>query len=297
MGECMFDISIRVNSMQILPELARTLELFQFPFMQRALVGGVLTGLMGGMLGSFTILRQLSFFSDALGHSALLGISIGFVFGLAPSVVILPFAVMFALAVNHLLERTQLWTDALLNIIYSSSLAIAIITLSFIGRYKGGIENLLFGDILATQNSDLIVSGLLLCVCGVFIALTLRTQMMLTLNEPMAIARGVSVSDHRTAFIVLLSLVVGVSIKAIGVLLVSAFIVIPACAAQLFSRNFTAYILFSAGLGALSAVIGIGLSAFLNLPSGPSIVVAQLGIFLVVSLMPKANLPALVKLK
>ena len=266
--------------MAIQTELLRLVELFQFPFMQRAVIGGVLTGLMGGMLGSFTILRQLSFFSDALGHSALLGISIGLLLGLNPSVVLLPFAVFFALGVTYLLERTQLWTDALLNIIYSSSLAIAIIALSFVGQYKGGINNLLFGDILAVQTLDLVFSGILLIICTLFIGLTLRTQMLLTLNEPLAIARGVSVSLHRTTFIVLLSLVVGVSIKAIGVLLVSAFVVIPACAARLLSRNFSSYVLISSGLGGLSAVLGMVLSASLNLPSGPSIVTTQLMIFL-----------------
>jgi len=76
--------------------------------MQRALMGGVLTGLTGGLLGSFTILRQLSFFSDALGHSALLGISIGFLLGFNPSWVLLPFAVLFALGVTYFLERTHL---------------------------------------------------------------------------------------------------------------------------------------------------------------------------------------------
>ena len=266
--------------MAIQTELLRLVELFQFPFMQRAVIGGVLTGLMGGMLGSFTILRQLSFFSDALGHSALLGISIGLLLGLNPSVVLLPFAVFFALGVTYLLERTQLWTDALLNIIYSSSLAIAIIALSFVGQYKGGINNLLFGDILAVQTLDLGFSGVLLMICTLFIGLTLRTQMLLTLNESLAIARGVSVSLHRTTFIVLLSLVVGVSIKAIGVLLVSAFVVIPACAARLLSRNFSSYVLISSGLGGLSAVLGMVLSASLNLPSGPSIVTTQLMIFL-----------------
>ena len=266
--------------MAIQTELLRLVELFQFPFMQRAVIGGVLTGLMGGMLGSFTILRQLSFFSDALGHSALLGISIGLLLGLNPSVVLLPFAVFFALGVTYLLERTQLWTDALLNIIYSSSLAIAIIALSFVGQYKGGINNLLFGDILAVQTLDLVFSGILLMICTLFIGLTLRTQMLLTLNESLAIARGVSVSLHRTTFIVLLSLVVGVSIKAIGVLLVSAFVVIPACAARLLSRNFSSYVLISSGLGGLSAVLGMVLSASLNLPSGPSIVTTQLMIFL-----------------
>lgn len=262
------------------PELIRVIELFQLPFMQRALMSGVLTGIMGGTLGSFTIVRQLSFFSDALGHSALLGISIGFWLGINPSLVLLPFAVIFALVVSYLLERTQLWTDALLNIIYSSSLAIAIIILSFVGQYKGGLNNLLFGDILAVQELDLGLSGVLAVVCILFVGLTLRTQILLTLNEPLAIARGVSVSTHRTIFIILLSLVVGISIKAIGVLLISAFVVIPACAAQLISRTFTSYIVLSAGVGALSAVFGMLLSAWFNLPSGPTIVAVQLVIFL-----------------
>ncbi|HEY9692608.1 MAG TPA: metal ABC transporter permease [Oculatellaceae cyanobacterium] len=268
-------------------EITRVIELFQLPFMQRAFIGGILTGIMGGLLGSFTILRQLSFFSDALGHSALLGISIGFLLGLNSSVVLLPFSVIFALAVSYLLERTRLWTDALLNIIYSSSLAIAIITLSFVGQYKGGLNNLLFGDILAVQELDLVFSAALLIVCIVFIGLTLRTQMLLTLHEPLAIARGVSVSTHRTVFIVLLSLVVGISIKAIGVLLVSAFVVIPACAARLLSRTFTNYVLLSAGIGALSAVFGMVISAWFNLPSGPSIVTTQLTIFITAMTLPR----------
>ncbi|MGF1482169.1 MAG: metal ABC transporter permease, partial [Cyanophyceae cyanobacterium] len=94
------------------------------------------------------------------------------------------------------------------------------------------------------------------------------------------IARGVSVSIHRSAFIVLLSLVVGISIKALGVLLVSAFVVIPACAARLLSRTFTGYVWLSAGLGALSAWCGMVVSAAFNFPSGPSIVATQLAIFL-----------------
>ena len=272
--------------MSLQAEFTRVIELFQFPFMQRAMIGGVLTGLMGGMLGSFTILRQLSFFSDALGHAALLGISIGLLMGINPSVVLLPFAVLFALGVTYLLERTRLWTDALLNIIYSSSLAIAIIILSFVGQYKGGLNNLLFGDILAVRELDLVFSSLLLIVCVVLVGMTLRTQMLVTLHEPLAIARGVSVSAHRTAFIVLLSLVVGISIKAIGVLLVSAFIVIPACAARLLSRTFTNYVLLSAGLGAFSAVGGMVLSAAFNLPSGPTIVAMQLTIFLIATVLP-----------
>jgi zinc/manganese transport system permease protein len=169
---------------------------------------------------------------------------------------------------------------------------VGIILLSFRDEYQGGITNILFGDILAVQTADLIFGTLLLAVCAGFIGLTLRSQILLTLNEPMAIARGVNVSAQRTAFIVLLSLVVGISIKAIGVLLISAFVVIPACAARLLSRKFSHYIIISAGLGALSAVIGMIVSALFDLPSGPSIVTVQLAMFLLAILIPKARVLA-----
>ncbi len=262
-------------------DFSTALNLFTYPFMQRALLGGILTGLTGGILGSFTVVRQLSFFSDALGHSALLGISIGVVSGLSPSIVVLPFALLFAVGVTYLIEKTDLWTDALLNIVYSSSLAISIVVLSAEGSYQAGINNLLFGDILGVLPADLVVSGLLLLASVLFVGLTLRTQVLLTLNEDLAIARGINVFAHRMVFMMLLSLVVATAIKSLGVLLVGAFVVIPACAARLLSRNFSTYLVLSAILGAFSAAAGIFLSALFNLPTGPSIVIAQLSLFLI----------------
>ena len=277
------------GSMSFASEITRIADLFQLPFMQRAVFSGVLTGLSGGMLGSFTILRQLSFFSDALGHSALLGLSFGILLGWDSTAVVLPFAVLFALGVTYLLERTQLWTDALLNIVYSASLAIAVVILSFTDTYKGNMEQLMFGDVLSVQTSELFFSGVLLLVCTLFIGLTLRTQMLITLNEPLAVARGASVSLHRTTFIVLLALVVGIAIKAIGVLLISAFIVIPACASRLLCQQFSHHVILSSGLGAMSAVAGMLLSAAMNLPSGPSIVIAQLGILVGAMIYPRLS--------
>ena len=275
--------------MTISAELTRIYELFQLAFMQRALLGGILTGLTGGLVGSFTVIRQLSFFSDALGHSALLGISMSILLGFDPDWVLLPFSVVFALVVTYCLERTGLWTDALLNIIYSSSIAVGIILLSFKDDYQTGISQLLFGDVLALQVADLILSGILLVTCVLFLGLTLRSQLLLTLHEPLARSRGVSVSAQRTAFIVLLSLVVGVAIKAIGVLLISAFVVIPACTARALSHNFSQYMFASAIIGGLSAALGIVVSALFDLPSGPSIVTVQFSIFILAILLPKSH--------
>lgn len=256
-------------------------DLLQQPFMQRALLGGLLTGALGGLLGSFAVLRQLSFFSDALGHSALVGLTIGILLGLNPTLVLIPFAVLFALVVNHLVERSALPTDALLNIVYSSSLALAVVALSFVRTYKGGIQHLLFGDILGVSWLDLgLISGLLAVALG-YLLLTRRDQILLTLDEPLALSRGVAVPLHRLLFIVLLAVVVAVSIKAVGVLLISAFVVIPACASRLVSDHFNGYVLLAAGLGAACALLGLLLSGLLDLPSGPSVVIVQLLGFLV----------------
>jgi zinc/manganese transport system permease protein len=262
-------------------------DLLALPFLQRALLAGLLTGGLGGVLGSFAVLRQLSFFSDALGHSALLGLSLGIVLGLDPTLVLIPFAVLFALGVHRLVRSSRLPADALLNIVYSSSLALAVLTLSRARGLQGGIERLLFGDILGVTWHDLQLILGLLVLAGGYLLLTRRSQILLTIDEPLAVSRGVDADRHRLAFVVLLAVVVAVSIKAVGVLLISAFVVIPACAARLVCRRFGAYAALAATLGAGSAVLGLLVSAAFDLPSGPSVVLVQtLGFLLVLALGP-----------
>jgi zinc/manganese transport system permease protein len=247
----------------------------QQPFMQRALIGGLLTGCLGGLLGSFAVLRQLSFFSDALGHSALLGVSIAVLLNLNPTLVLIPFAVLFALLVNQLVQRSRLPTDALLNIVYSSSLAFAVVVLSLVESYRGGIQQLLFGDILGISWGDLWVIGGLLVLAVGYVTVSLRAQVLLTLDDDLAGAFGVRVNAHRLAFIILLGVVVAVSVKAVGVLLISAFVVIPACASRLVSRRLPLYVLGASLLGGLCALVGLLASGLTNLPSGPCVVIVQ----------------------
>ena len=260
------------------------------PFMQRALLGGLLTGGLGGLLGSFAVLRQLSFFSDALGHSALLGISLGILLGINPTLVLIPFAVLFALLVNQLVSRSGLPADALLNMVDSTCLAFAVVALSLVETYRGGIQQLLFGDILGISWHDLAVIALLLVIATAYLAVSLRAQVLLTLNSDLAGAFGVGASRHRLAFIVLLAVVVAVSIKAVGVLLISAFVVIPACAGRLVSRRFPVYTLISATLGGCCALLGLLGSGLTNLPSGPCVVIVQfLGFLLALVVSQRAR--------
>jgi zinc/manganese transport system permease protein len=273
----------------VIPSAPEWFALLEYPFMQRALLAGLFSGGLGGLLGSVAVLRQLSFFSDALGHSALLGISLGLLLGVEPTAVLIPFAVVFALLVGELVERSRLPGDALLNVIYSSSLAIAVVLLRLLKSRGGSLEQLLFGDILGVNWSDVVLQGALLLAVLTYLLLTRRSQILVSLDPGLAMSQGVAVALQRLGFVVVLAVVVALSIKAVGVLLISAFVVIPACAARLLARGFGSYMALASGLGAGCGVLGLLLSGVLNLPSGPCVVIIQLLVFLAALLLPAAR--------
>jgi zinc/manganese transport system permease protein len=254
--------------------------LLQFPFMQRAIAGGILMGLLGGLLGSFVTLRQLSFFSHAVGHAALVGIVMGELLQLDPTWVLLPFTLLFGLIVLYFIDQTNLASDSILSIVLSGALAIGVIMSSWLKNYRGNLMGVLFGDILAINYLDLILIFLLLVGSSIFLFSTLRQQILLTLNPAVAQVQGIPALLYRYLFVVLLSLAVAVSIKAVGILLVNAFLVIPASTAKLLSYNFIRFLSLSIILGASSSIMGMILSAMLQWASGPSIVLVQFLLFL-----------------
>lgn len=256
--------------------------LLQFPFMQRAIAGGVLMGLLGGLLGSFVTLRQLSFFSHAVGHAALVGVALGVLLHLDPTWMLLPFTLVFGLVVLYLIDQTDLASDNVLSIALSGALAIGVILTSLIKGYRGNLMAVLFGDILAINSTDLILTLIVLVCSAVFLLATLRQQILLTLNPAVAQVQGIPVQLYRYLFVVLLSLTVAVAIKAIGVLLVNAFLVIPASSAKLLSHHFTRFLWLSVLIGATSSIAGMIVSGLYNFASGPSIVLVQFVLFLLI---------------
>jgi zinc/manganese transport system permease protein len=256
--------------------------LLQFPFMQRAIIGAVLMGILGGLLGSFVTLRQLSFFSHAVGHAALVGVALGILLNTNPTWMLLPFTLIFGVVVLYLIDKTDLATDSVLSIVLSGALAIGVILTSFIKGYRGNLMAVLFGDILAIDNTDLILTLLVLMASSVFLLSTLPQQILLTLNSDVAQVQGVPVQLYRYGFVIFLSLAVAVAIKAVGVLLVNAFLVIPAATAKLMSHHFNRFLIFSLVVGCTTSIAGMVVSGLFNLASGPSIVFVQFLIFVVV---------------
>lgn len=261
--------------------------LLQLPFMQRAIAGACLMGILGGFLGCFVTLQQLSFFSHAVGHAALVGVVLGVLLQLSPTWTVFLFSLSFGLVVLYLIDQTDLWSDTILSIVLSGALAMGILLAGLIQGYRGNLLGILFGDILAINLTDLGLTLGLIGLSGAFLLATLPQQILLTLNQALAKVQGVPVQLYRYLFVVLLSLTVAVAIKAIGVLLVNAFLVIPASTAKLLSQRFTTFLWLAVVLGALSGVGGMLLSAGLNLASGPSIVTVQFGLFLLALILGK----------
>lgn len=269
-----------------LTQVSDFVSLLQLPFMQRAILGAILMGVLGGLLGCFVTLQQLSFFSHAVGHAALVGIVLGVLLQIEPTWMVLPFTIIFGLAVLYLIDHTDLWSDNILSIVLSGTLAIGVILASFIQGYRGNMIGILFGDILAISQTDLVLTLLLLVVSSGFILFTLPQQILLTLNQSMAKVQGIPVQSYRYIFVILLALAVAVSIKAVGILLVNAFLVIPASTAKLLSYRFNSFLIIAVGLGALSGLGGMLVSGLLNIASGPSIVVIQfLGFLMILALI------------
>ena len=258
------------------------ISLFSLPFMQRAIIGGILLGILGGLLGGFVILRQLSLFGNSLGHAAFLAVVIGALLQLHPMIALIGFLVLFGLGINYLIEKTNLGGDTILSIVIAGSVALGVIGFNFVPGYRGNLLSILFGDILAISNLDLLVLVVLLAVYLSWLTVTLPKQILLTLNADLAQTQGIPVQRYQYIFIIILSLAIALTIRAVGILLVNAFLVIPAATAKLICHQFLQFLGVSALIGAMSGVIGMILSGALNLPSGPSIVLVQLLVFLVV---------------
>ena len=256
--------------------------LLEFPFMQRAIAGAVLMGILGGVLGSFVTLRSLSFFSHAVGHAALVGVALGVLLQLNPTWMLLPFTLVFGVVVLYLIDKTDLGSDSVLSIVLSGALALGVILTSLIQGYRGNLMSVLFGDILAINTTDLILTLLVLVLSSIFLLSSLRQQILLTLNPAVAQIQGIPVQLYRYAFVVLLSLAVAVAIKAVGVLLVNAFLVIPASIAKLISHNFSRFMVMSVIFGSTTSIAGIIISGLFNFASGPSIVIVQFIVFVAV---------------
>ncbi len=254
------------------------LDALLLPFMQRALIAGVLMGLLGGYFGVFVVQRRLAFLGDGLAHAAFGGVALGLLLDTSPLAVAVPFTVLAAAGMTWLKPRTRLGDDTAVGIFFAVSMALGIVFISLKAGFAPDAFAFLFGSILSVRGGDLAVAASL----SVLVALSWRLwgRWAYATFDP-ELARGDRIPVQRDNYLlaILLALTVVTGIKLVGVVLVTAFLIIPAASARLLSASYAAMTLLAMAVGAASAIGGLLASYSLDLPSGATIILAQAALF------------------
>lgn len=253
-------------------------------FLLRGLLAGIGIAAVAGPLGSFVVWRRMAYFGDTLAHSALLGITIGFIGGIDPTIGVVAACAGIALLLLVLRQGGRLADDTLLGILSHGSLAVGIVALAFAGSMRVDLMGYLFGDILAVARVDLVwIYGAGALVLGV-LCLIWRALLLTTINEDLARVAGVAVLRTQVLFMLLLAVVIALTMKVIGILLVTSLLIIPAAAARTLARTPEQMAVWAAAIGMLSVALGLQASLFWDLPSGPTVVVVAMVIFAILTI-------------
>ena len=250
-------------------------------FFIRAIFAGIGIAFVAGPLGCFVVWRRLSYFGDTLAHSALLGVTIAYSldFNIAVSIFFISSAI--ALILIQLQRKTNLPDDALLGLLAHSSLAVGLVVIGFLTFIRFDIMGLLFGDILAVNKKDLFIIWFGGALILIVLKLIWKPLFASTVNYELAEAEGLNPDKAKAIFTVLLAALIAISIKLVGVLLITGMLIIPTAMARNLSDNPKKMVVFSIIGGLLSVFIGLFSSLEFNTPSGPSILAAALILFII----------------
>lgn len=258
-------------------------------FFTRALVAGVGVALVAGPLGCFIVWRKLAYFGETLSHSALLGVALAFLFEINIALAVFVVSAVISVALV-LLQRYQTFSsDAILGLLSHSALALGLVCLAFMTWVRVDLMAFLFGDILAVSRVDIwVIYGGGVLVLAV-LAVIWRALFAATVSREIAEAEGLHPDRANIIFMLLMATVIAIAMKLVGVLLITALLIIPAATARRFASSPEQMAVVAAGAGAVAVVGGLFGSLEWDTPSGPSIVVAALVVFLI-SLLPVARL-------
>lgn len=256
-------------------------EILQYGFMQKALLAGSIIAITCALLGVFLLLRRMALIGDGLSHIAFGGVALGLFLNFFPFpfVTALVFSVLCALGIVKLKHSAKVYGDVSIGIIFSAALALGVILISLSNGFSVDLHYFLFGNIISITEEDvLMATGL-----GILVALILirynKELMYLSFDEISAKIAGVPVEKLSTLLIVLSAIVVVISIRIVGILLISSFIIIPPAAALQISRSFNQTLVLSAIFALLSTILGLFFSYLFDIASGGAIVMVSVGVF------------------
>ena len=254
------------------------LEPFKYDFMIRSLITAVASGAMLSILGPFAINRNMGFMADAMAHATLPIIAVGVFLGFSISELGVPAAILIAIFLGLIIKNTNVGEDTAIGIIFSSFFALGFVLISLL-NVTVNLEDLLFGQILAVNTSDVYIVIFLLFVVSLSVLIFFKQLLFYSFDPIGAEVKGLNTTFLNYLFLILLSIAIVGSLQTVGIILVLSMLIIPAAASKLVTNTFVASIRISIIFGVFSSVTGLYLSYFFNLPSGPSMSLVATSIF------------------
>lgn len=263
------------------------LDLLQYSFIVRGLEVGIIIGAIAPLIGIFLVLRRYSLIADTLSHVSLAGVAIGLLLKINPLLTAISSAVISAVIIERLRLSKRVFGESALSIFLSGSLALAIVLISLAHGFSVDLFNYLFGSIVTVKQEDVITIGILGVITLLAVIVFYKELVFTTFDEEAARVSGIPTGFINMLLIVLAALTVALAIPIIGILLISALIVIPVVSALQLRKSFLQTILYAEGFSLFSIITGIIASYYLNIPAGGAIVLLTLGIFLLLLLFRK----------
>lgn len=257
------------------------LEMFDYPFMQRAFIAGLIIAVLASLGGSFIVLRRYSLLSETLAHVSLVGVAVGMLLGIAPLWMAVAASLVASWLIEYLRSVHGLYSDSVLAIFLSGSLALAIVIVSMAGSFNASLFSYLFGSILSVSAEDLWVMGIFGSLAMALLLVFFKELYFIAFDEDVARAGGIRVTLLNFMLVSVIAIIIALSIRVVGTLLIGALMVIPAVAAIRFGMGFYPTTLLSIGIALVSVIVGLGASYFFALPSGATIVLCLLVLFVV----------------
>ena len=264
------------------------LEPFKYDFMIRSLITAIASGAMLSILGPFTINRNMGFMADAMAHATLPIIAVGVFLGFSISELGVPAAILIAIFLGLIIKNTNVGEDTAIGIIFSSFFALGFVLISLL-NVTINLEDLLFGQILAVNTSDVNFVIFLLFVVSLSVLIFFKQLLFYSFDPIGAEVKGLNTSFLNYLFLILLSIAIVGSLQTVGIILVLSMLIIPAAASKLVTSTFTASIRLSIIFGVFSSVTGLYMSYFFNLPSGPSMSLVATSIFVLAYIYSKIS--------
>lgn len=244
----------------------------EYDFMKNAFLAILVVSPLFGIVGTMIVNKKMAFFSDALGHSALTGIALGTLIGVSNfSISMIIFATLFALLLNVIKRKNTASTDTVISVFSSSAIALGLIILS----RNGGLSkysSYLVGDILSVSLNEIAILIIVLIITFLTFLVIFNKLLAISINEPLAKSRGIKVVLIDNIFTIMISVIVMLSIKWVGLLMINALLILPAAASRIVSKNMKEYITGSILISLITGITGLLLSFVIKTATGPTIV-------------------------